>query len=56
MLVLLRKLLLGSVREAHKRAREAEEMRRDRARAREEHVKVQGLLDSAIRDKRKVWE
>eukprot|EP00903_Cladosiphon_okamuranus_P019210 g17664.t1 len=50
---LLRRLLLGAVVEAHKRTHGAEAMRRDRDKARKEQVKVQGLLDGAIRDKRK---
>lgn len=52
---LLRGLLLGAAVEAHKRAKGAEAMKRDRDKARTEQVKVQGLLDGAIRDKRKVW-
>lgn len=51
---LLRGLLLGAVVEAHKRTKEAEAMQRDRDKAHKEQVKVQGLLDGAIRDKRKV--
>ena len=51
---LLRGLLLGAVVEAHKRTKQAEAMERNRDRARREQVKVQGLLDGAIRDKRKV--
>ena len=53
-LIVLQRILLGSVKETYKKAREAEDMRRDRARAREEQIKVQQLLDSTIRDKRKV--
>lgn len=51
---LLRGLLLGAVAEAHKRTKGAEAMGRDRDKARKEQAKVQGLLDGAIRDKRKV--
>lgn len=51
---LLRALLLGAVRKAHKRTRDAEEMRRDRDRAVEEKVRVQELLDSTLRNKEKV--
>eukprot|EP00752_Nemacystus_decipiens_P008252 g7379.t1 len=50
---LLRGLLLGAVVETHKRTKEAGAMGRDRDKARREQVKVQGLLEGAIRDKRK---
>ncbi|CAB1119080.1 unnamed protein product [Ectocarpus sp. CCAP 1310/34] len=50
---LLRALLLGAVRKAHKRTRDAEEMRRDRDRAVEEKVRVQELLDSTLGNKEK---
>ncbi|CAM9399851.1 unnamed protein product [Ectocarpus sp. 12 AP-2014] len=50
---LLRALLLGAVRKAHKKTRDAEEMRRDRDRAVEEKVRVQELLDSTLRNKEK---
>lgn len=53
---LLRGLLLGAVVEAHKRTKGAAAMERDRDKARREQVKVQGLLDGAIRDKRRVWK
>lgn len=51
---LFRGLLLGAAAEAHRRTKEAEAMGRDRDKAHKEQVKVQGLLDGAIRDKRKV--
>ncbi|CAM9221991.1 unnamed protein product [Ectocarpus fasciculatus] len=50
---LLRALLLGAVREAHKRTTDAEIMRRDRDTAAEEKVRVQELLDSTLRNKEK---
>ncbi|CAM9565433.1 unnamed protein product [Ectocarpus sp. 4 AP-2014] len=50
---LIRALLLGAVRKAHKRTRDAEGMRRERDRAVEEKVRVQELLDSTLRNKEK---